>query len=181
MRVVCYGDSNTYGYDSRSFFGSRFSANERWVDIFADKTGWTVINEGMNGREVRDCNIIPDNNADFMIIMLGTNDILQGKTAVETASRIQKVLENCQSDRVLLIAPPSLRLGEWVRDSALIDESIQLSKEYERVAIDTGTLFANAGEWDIELLYDGVHFSEKGHLSFAEGLYNYFEKLLDGQ
>ena len=25
MRMLCYGDSNTYGYDPRGFFGDRFT------------------------------------------------------------------------------------------------------------------------------------------------------------
>ena len=33
MRVCCFGDSNTYGYDPRSFLGGRYAAENRWVDI----------------------------------------------------------------------------------------------------------------------------------------------------
>ncbi len=38
--VLCFGDSNTYGYDPRSYFGGRYDADSRWVDILAAKTGW---------------------------------------------------------------------------------------------------------------------------------------------
>ena len=31
--VLCYGDSNTYGYDGRDPFGGRLPANARWVDL----------------------------------------------------------------------------------------------------------------------------------------------------
>ena len=40
MRVCCFGDSNTYGYDPRSFLGGRYAAENRWVDILQSKTGW---------------------------------------------------------------------------------------------------------------------------------------------
>ena len=33
MKVICFGDSNTYGYDPRSYFGGRYDADIRWVDI----------------------------------------------------------------------------------------------------------------------------------------------------
>ena len=52
MRVLCFGDSNTYGYDPRGFFGDRYDAEDRWVDLLAKQTGWDVINLGANGREI---------------------------------------------------------------------------------------------------------------------------------
>ena len=32
MNVICFGDSNTYGYDPRGYFGGRYDADSRWVD-----------------------------------------------------------------------------------------------------------------------------------------------------
>lgn len=29
MKVICYGDSNTYGYDPRSYIGGRYPAGAR--------------------------------------------------------------------------------------------------------------------------------------------------------
>lgn len=52
MKVICYGDSNTYGYDSYSWLGGRNDADSRWVDILAFETGWEVCNMGQNGREI---------------------------------------------------------------------------------------------------------------------------------
>ena len=46
MNVICFGDSNTYGYDPRGYFGGRYDAGSRWVDILAEETGWTVCNMG---------------------------------------------------------------------------------------------------------------------------------------
>ena len=33
-----------------------------------------------------------------------------------------------------------------------------------------GIRFADSGNWDIPLAYDGVHFTEQGHKTFAAGL-----------
>ena len=30
MKVICFGDSNTYGYDPRSFLGDRYGPTDRW-------------------------------------------------------------------------------------------------------------------------------------------------------
>ena len=48
MNVICFGDSNTYGYDPRGYFGGRYDADSRWVDILAMETGWTIPNMGQN-------------------------------------------------------------------------------------------------------------------------------------
>ena len=39
--------------------------------------------------------------------------------------------------------------------------------EFGRTA---GLRFADAGDWDIPMAYDGVHFTEQGHRAFAAGL-----------
>ena len=52
MRILCFGDSNTYGYDPRGFFGDLYDDKDRWVDLLAKQTGHEVINAGGNGREI---------------------------------------------------------------------------------------------------------------------------------
>ena len=46
MNVICYGDSFTYGYDPRSYFGGRYDADSRWDDILATKISWIIYREG---------------------------------------------------------------------------------------------------------------------------------------
>ena len=41
--------------------------------------------------------------------------------------------------------------------------------------------FADAGQWGVDLLFDGVHFSEAGHWAFAEGLRLVLEDWEPGQ
>lgn len=45
MKAICFGDFNTYGY-TRRYFGGRYDAGGRWVDILAMETGWMVCNMG---------------------------------------------------------------------------------------------------------------------------------------
>ena len=74
MRILCFGDSNTYGYDPRDFFGGRYDAC--WVDLLAKRSGWDIINAGSNGREIP-ANPCPLPAHDIFLVMLGTNDLLQ--------------------------------------------------------------------------------------------------------
>ena len=74
MNVICFGGSNTYGYDPRSYFGGRYGADSRWVDLLATETGWTIRNMGQNGREIPSSAPPFLADADLLIVMLGTND-----------------------------------------------------------------------------------------------------------
>ena len=177
MRILCFGDSNTYGYDPRSFLGDRYGVKDRWPDLLAEMTGWEVVNLGVNGRQ------IPRNPyalramkeyapVDLFLVMLGTNDLLQGASAREAACLMEvflrPLLPHCKS--ILLIAPPPMKRGAWVTEEALVAESIRLAEEYEIVAKKLSIPFVDTRNWDIELTFDGVHLTESGHHAFAEKL-----------
>ena len=184
MKLWCFGDSNTYGYDPCGFFGGRYAAP--WPELLAQKTGFQVINDGKNGR------MIPDREhefhqfrrdaeryiADALIVMLGTNDLLDGATAGAAAARMEAFLNRCDMPAILLVSPPPMKRGAWVPDDGLVEESKELSRQYEGLAKRRGIWFADAGEWDIALAYDGIHFTEEGHARFAEGLASCLEVVL---
>lgn len=64
-----------------------------------------------------------------------------------------------------------MQRGEWVPTQVLIDTSKELSGKYKDLTHRIGIWFVDAGEWDIPMTFDGVHFTEEGHKAFAEGLY----------
>ena len=72
--------------------------------------------------------------------------------------------------RILLIVPPPMPLGAWVLNPQLIDDSHAFAQLCQTLAEQLGIRFADAGKWDILLAYDGVHFTEQGHRTFAAGL-----------
>ena len=175
MRLVCFGDSNTYGYDPRSFFGGRYPAECCWTDLLATETGLEVVNLGQNGREIpagagslagllqRD---------DLLVVMLGDNDLLCRPrfTAGDVAARMEDFLKALPPCRVLLVAPPPMAPGEWVTEKRLLSESAALAGEYKSLALRLGIDFADAGQWGVELAFDGIHFTEDGHRAFAKGI-----------
>ena len=186
MKVLCYGDSNTYGYDPRGFFGDRYPKENRWVDILAQRTGWRIQNEGQNGREIpsrpfqyqRAGELLAQSPPDIFAIMLGTNDLLRGYSAEASCSRMEAFLRYLQPKcgRLLLIAPPPMKRGAWVTEENLIAESVKLAESYQALSQKLGIAFVNAGQWNVPLTFDGVHFTEAGHHAFAEGLYTYLTK-----
>lgn len=172
MNICCFGDSNTYGYDPRSYFGGRYDEVFRWVDIVATETGWNVHNEGENGRRIPRCGFVIPPQTDLLTVMLGTNDLLQGCSAEETACKMEEFLTSfCIAPRhILLIAPPPLVRGAWVTDGKQILESTFLSCRYREIAERMGIDFTDAGAYDVDIAFDGVHFTEMGHQKFAAEL-----------
>lgn len=88
--IMCYGDSNTWGYNPAT--GSRFSRDGRWTGVLRQELsdGYEIIEEGLNGRTTvwndpiegyknGKEQLIPcletNKPLDMVIIMLGTNDL----------------------------------------------------------------------------------------------------------
>ena len=177
MRILCFGDSNTYGYDPRGFFGDRYGVEDRWVDLLAKQTGHEVINAGANGREIPrnpyTLRLLTEHTpVDIFLVVLGTNDLLQGTSAKEAATRMEaflnSLLPNCK--QVLLVSPPPMKRGAWVPSDVLVAESNHLAEEYKSLAEKLNVPFVDTRHWNIELTFDGVHFTEAGHHTFSEKL-----------
>ena len=180
MHIICFGDSNTFGFDPRSYLDCRYAPEHRWVDILAAQTLWNVRNNGMNGREIPSGEITFPKSMDLLIIMLGTNDLLQGASPEEASQRMERFLNNLsiEKQKILLIAPPPMKRGEWVTEDTLVDHSIQLAKHYRSLAERLGIHFADAGQWNVAIAYDGVHFTEEGNKVFARNLLEFIKNHL---
>ena len=177
-RIICLGDSNTWGYDPRGFGGGRYPAAVRWVDRLGE-AGFFVHNLGENGRAIpctrgaldllcRELDAL--HPFDGICILLGANDLLCGAAPEDAAARMAVLLDRLRryDAKLLVIAPPRFCLGEWVQDDALVARSAQLVDKLHTTA--AGAAFADADAWGISLCYDGVHFSEEGHARFAENM-----------
>jgi lysophospholipase L1-like esterase len=171
-----------YGFDPRGFLGDRYGAEDRWVDLVARRTGRELINGGVNGR------VIPRNPyalrllreyepVDIFLVMLGTNDLLQGSTASETAARMEHFLTQLQPHcpGLLLVAPPPMKRGAWVDSDTLVEESHRLIHEYRVLAQRMGISFVDTADWQIPMAFDGVHFTEEGHRLFASRLIKFIK------
>lgn len=160
-RIVCYGDSNTWGYIAGS--GLRYDENIRWPARMRKALGdaYEVEEEGLSGRTtVYDDPIEPYKNGytylapclltnkpiDLLIIMLGTNDFqshMPGNNPIGTARGVQFLVERArvldcgrpgEDMKILIISPIEItedRLGFKPLD--VTDErSIRNSRELGR-------------------------------------------------
>ena len=182
MKILCFGDSNTYGYDPRSYFGGQYPAQHRWVDLLAQKLSCKAVNAGENGWEIPgregdlqrfDLMLSNQKPLDLLVIMLGGNDLLQGNSVEAVAQRMEAFLSriSLEKSQIVLIGPPRMRPGAWITDDRLSEDCVRLNAAYSAVAEKLGVWFVDAIDWDIEVTFDGVHYSEQGHMAFAEQLW----------
>ena len=173
LGIWCFGDSNTYGYDPCITFGGRYP--DPWPELLARETGFRVINDGENGRTIprREPELLrfrqdaERHGADLLIVMLGGNDLLCGAAPDEITARMEAFLTPKTVPDVLLIGPPPLQRGSWVPEDRLVSDSVEMSRQYRDLAERLDLWYADAGEWDIALTFDGVHFTQEGHVRFA--------------
>ena len=190
-KILIYGDSNTYGYDPADFYENRYPADERWTNILQENLGdsWEVLPEGMNGRQLPELKY--DKNRihrlldrlsgdDLFAVMLGTNDILvtMEPDASEVIRKMQTFLafltetEAMDPGNILVIAPPHVA-GSRIRHPVyqrFYQLCLQMNEGFHELADSFGTMFTDAGGWNIALAPDLVHFSVEGHRTFAENL-----------
>ena len=133
-RILCYGDSNTWGYDPT---GRRYDEHTRWPMRMAELLGpdYAVVEEGFNGRTtVNDdpveggfksgVNYLPPclmshNPLDAVAIMLGSNDtkrrfnltpmtIGQSMMQLVRACKLYGMDQNGDAPRIVIVAPPPI-------------------------------------------------------------------------
>ncbi len=182
-RALCYGDSNTYGYDPRDPIENRYPPSDRWPEILAERTGWEVVNLGLNGRkipcgekELREAarTVQEQLPADWLLIMLGSNDGLSmGEASAEIIAQRMDAFLSALRERIrdlppiLLISPPRVRIP-----LAHVQELFRtrLPAVLAPLAEKHGAQFASAPAWNPPISPDLVHFAPEGHRVFAERL-----------
>ncbi|MDR2709033.1 MAG: SGNH/GDSL hydrolase family protein [Elusimicrobiota bacterium] len=154
--VLCFGDSNTYGYNPHNF--GRFEWHQRWTGILQKELGtdFKIIEEGYNGRTTLiEDSTNPYRNSrnylfpilaahaplDLIIICLGTNDTKArfNLCAASIAKLMQEIVRmiktfNYENDsykkpEILLLSP--IEIGQGVVDlfdNAFDEKSVIKSK-----------------------------------------------------
>lgn len=194
--ILCYGDSNTWGYTPGT--GERFSSTQRWPCILQQSLGKTfhIIEAGLNGRTtvfddpgkdgrnglaglgplLKSCPPL-----DLVILMLGTNDLKHhlGVSAVETARGIERLVEEIElrsaglkpeSTQILIISPPGIETSSQSQDP-LFRGALEKMREFPRlfaeVANNKACHFLDAAQFVNPSPIDGVHLDAEGHACLA--------------
>jgi len=203
--VLCYGDSNTWGYDPAT--RARYPPDVRWTGVLATRLGteFRLVEEGLNGRTTRwDDPIETGRNGltylrpcieshrplDLIVIMLGTNDLKRrfdlsasdiaqsAAELAEMASRLAQAPDGSHA-KVLLVAPPAVTtLTEFDQmfDGAR-EKSRQFSHYYRLAAGWHHLPFFDAGAVIVSSEKDGIHFDPEEHCKLGEALADEVQRL----
>ena len=199
MKLLFYGDSNTYGYDPADFYDQRYPFRCRWTTLLQQLVpgDWEVISEGMNGRRLPDliydagriCGMLESlQPGDLFAVMLGTNDILltmapDADPAVEKMRAFLDFLSvRKEASDILVIAPPHAGSRD-IRDplyQRFYEECVRMNAGFRELADLYHVNFTDAGAWGLDMSADLVHLSEKGHRQFAERMGEYLLSIYHG-
>ncbi len=189
--ILCYGDSNTYGYDPRGMLGMRYPVPMIWPSLLENAMeDCRVINEGMNGRALPNVNREEKyllqmteklNEGDIFLVMLGTNDILfsyfpKADAVIEKMRELLDWIKKLNHKFKTLVVGPVYVGGRMGDMEAFHRESILLNEGYQQLCTEYGVAFADAGRWNIPLAFDQVHFTEEGHRIFAKHMTDFLKQ-----
>lgn len=158
-KILCYGDSNTWGWVPSSMGTKRYDINNRWPSVMQNILGeeYKIIEEGLgarttmfddprpefslrNGAETLPIILDSHSPLSLVIIMLGTTDskemlnlsaqdITEGMRKLIKIVKNHKNLDGCLSPKILIVVP------------AIVDEKAEFAlKLFKGGALKTKSL-----------------------------------------
>lgn len=194
--ILCFGDSNTYGYIPDG--SGRYELSVRYPGVLQEILGadYHVVEEGLCGRTTiyedptRYCRKAVDYiepclyshfPLDCIVIMLGTNDCktvfrAQADEIKDGLAQVIKIIRNISAVPVIIVAP--ILLGEKIWqdnfdpdfDRESLDVSKKLASEYKKLATAERCLFLNTAEFAYPSEADQEHMTPEGHKNLAAAL-----------
>ena len=196
--ILCFGDSNTYGYNPID--GSRYDESSRWSGILKTKLSenYEIIEEGLNNRT----GFVDNNdgffhssqrcfskilssykNIDILILAIGTND-LQFQYDINFKT-IERGLENIVKEKCknIIIAPPVI-INETVLngifsyqfDITSIEKSKKVSRVYKKISNVYKCKYFDFNKIAQPSDIDGLHYTKDGHEKIADSLTDFILK-----
>ena len=180
MKILFIGDSNTWGWDPRQGASIRMPKRIRWPQRVCEAMHAERAEDSLPGRKIPDgvilegiCGTIEKNrDADFLVLLLGTNDMIEMMPGNEdrivsrwgaALNKMRTVLGEKHAERILLCVPPPIRTGQPVNMDGI-------RNGYKRVAEAHHTRFLDLSGLPLELMYDGIHLSEKDQETVAKAV-----------
>lgn len=198
-RILCYGDSNTWGYISGTDH-QRYGDNERWTKLLAKLLGdeFEIIEEGLNSRTLISNDVRPGREGrngyeylmpcldshdpiDLVVVMLGTNELktMFNKTIEEVGELFEKYIVETIINRksqindnyykLLIVAPPIAKDDGSGKYTGAYEKSLKFNEVYSEIAKRNNCYFVDNNLLDVGI--DGVHLTKESHKILAEKIY----------
>jgi lysophospholipase L1-like esterase len=204
--ILCYGDSNTWGYDASS--KNRFPLKVRWTGVLQTllKDDAYLVEEGLNGRttvfeepyrEGRNGSIllkpILESHApiDLVIVALGANDLkpIYGASGYDSAQGLRKILTiikeskagiHSTSPQIMVVTPTKFReLSSETKERFRggSEKFSLLLEEYKKMSEECGAYFFDSNDIVITSDEDGVHLNSENHKIMGVSICKYIKDL----
>lgn len=177
MKILCFGDSNTYGYHAG---GGRIEDN---YPRLLESEKYQTINEGVCGRTTNCLGSFKkaiQQPHELTIIMLGTNDLSSiGDYAVDRIIMQLEELIVLEKEKILLLIPPYIhyeRIVGWVYPVDVLEESKTLERAMIQLANKHHLDYISMRD-DLDIDEDGLHLTPRGHQQLALKIQNYLKQV----
>ena len=197
MRIICIGDSNTWGYNPEN--GWRYQ--NRWTKVLQKlMPEHEIVEEGMNGRTLLSVDPIMKERCgiaglkmllmshkpiDLVVVMLGTNELKNSFecSAEFVAKGIEEFVKVIKDETLwdrfrvpkLLVVSPVLIREELIvngdvfggYDEKSVLESWRMAEAIEIICKKYNVDFMNAADYAVASLVDNLHMDEENHEKLA--------------
>ncbi|MBF0715073.1 SGNH/GDSL hydrolase family protein [Gemelliphila palaticanis] len=207
MRVLCIGDSNTWGYLPN---GKR--TEQRWTKILNKK--YEILEEGLNGRYIYSMDkgrknlslshtlekiLLKHNKVDLVLFMLGTNDfsISENKTVENIIEEINKIFNYTKEYYVsnlgyepfiFFVTPPTINkdilnrgivFGDF--DKTSYDKCLSFNRKIEKFTYESNpdVYVINTNKYIETDSFDCIHLTEKEHNLLANILEKNIKNIME--
>lgn len=201
-KILCFGDSNTYGYIPNN--GARYDKNTRWTGVLSllSHGKFEIIEGGCNNRTAFAANpagkiftgyeILPElltDDFDAVVLAIGINDtqFLYNLSSIEIASGVEKLINivkvKSPQAKILLVAPSILTEdvlnGNFacLFDRTSIEKSQQLPLLYQKIAEKQNIEFLDLNSVAKTSSLDGLHYAPEQHLKIAQAIFTILSEL----
>lgn len=193
--ILCYGDSNTFGYNPKD--GSRYDEKIRWTQILQSnlKNNFKIIEEGANNRTgfvnnpagyLYSANrhfpkiISKLKTVDILIFSIGTNDLQFqydiGFNAIEKGLEELLLVARNHANKIILIPPVILDENIFngyfkiLFDETSISKSKKVGRIYKKLTNLYGCELFDINKTTTPSEIDGLHYDENSHKLIANAL-----------
>ncbi|MDD3593194.1 MAG: GDSL-type esterase/lipase family protein [Candidatus Gastranaerophilales bacterium] len=202
-KILCYGDSNTYGYNPEN--SGRYNKTTRWTALLVKLLGndYEIIEEGCNNRTgfaYNPCGFIQNgqkylpvclreySDIDIAILALGTNDLqtsfhIDWEIVEKGLLTLIATVKKFHPGARIIIVPPVI-LSEDILNGAFahqfdrnsIDKSKQIGQIYKQIAQASHCEIIDFNEFVSPSEQDGLHYCAQAHAIIAEKLTDFIEE-----
>jgi len=196
IKIVCYGDSNTWGYIPAT--GERHPASIRWTGLLQKSLGYDfeIVEEGVSSRTTTfddpkhegkngKTYLIPcletHNPIDILILFLGTNDLKErfNKTPEQIFKSVEELVitikeyawnKNKKQPKFILVSPTIVDEtvdGVEEKYKGAEKKSQQFPDGYRKIAEKYGLVFVNLQEFVKPSKKDGYHLDPESHKTIS--------------